>query len=161
MLLRRTAILPSALAIGLVLTTPAVALPAGPDLILTYWEAKAAGLPVGATAAEMGLPQCPKTPDPGFASAAEAEATMARVDAKYGERGGPKPPCLADPTTAIYGFGGSSPMEDGWPPSMLERVSQGLGPAEGAVFKGRVQAVLAAWHIAGSPRLASSWFSSP
>jgi len=133
---------------ALVLLAPAFAMPppSRDTLILGYWEAKAAGLPVGPTAAEMGLPECPKTPDPGFASVEEAEAAMARR---------PKPECRADPTTALFGFGPNVRLE------AKSLLAVGIDRAAWAVQVGRVWTSIAAWRLAGSPQIASSWDFGP
>jgi hypothetical protein len=108
-----------------------------PALVLTYWEARAAGLPVGPTALELGVPTCPETttPDPGFRDEQEAEAAMQS----------PTPTCLSDPTKTIYGYGRG----------VRSGPAGGFDQASDVMLVARARVAIAAWRLAGSPRLFS------
>jgi hypothetical protein len=138
----------SPLAAALVLTASGLALPppSRDTLILPYWEARAAGLVAGTTPAGLGIAECQGTPDPGFDGFRTAEEAEEAADLADSE-----PVCRADPTRAVIGIGPP------WREEPASPVTLGLDRAGWYVRVGGVWTSIAAWRLAGSPRLASSW----
>jgi hypothetical protein len=111
--------------------------PLSEALILTYWEARAAGLPVTLRTDEMRMPICPKgVVDPGLATGEEEVVAT-------------KPPCRADPAAGIYGFGWSLPLTAGAQRPLSEELAYGLGRAGFAAFAARVWVSVAASRVSG------------
>jgi hypothetical protein len=69
-------------------------------ILMTYWEAKAAGYRVPPLPSETGMRVCTASDfHGGFSSAEEAEQSLAEYEAKWGEAGSPGD-CQVDPTKA-------------------------------------------------------------
>ena len=72
-------------------------------LVMTYWEAKAAGFDVAPLPSETGMRVCTDVDlvGGGFPSAEAAERSLAEYEAKWGESGSPAD-CQLDPRKARF-----------------------------------------------------------